>query len=89
MRDHPPAMQVADAIRRPGPPQCEIQHTIVFDHRDLRLARTGGDANRQSHGTAQPRPRSNCAVSNSGNPTTPEWLPDRNRTKLAATPLIA
>ena len=41
------------------------------------------------HGTDQPTPRSSCAVSNKGRPTTLEWLPARKRMKPAPSPWMA
>ena len=75
---------IAHPVRRPRADQGEIQ-------RAKRV--TGGHApfarrciHQQDHGVSQPAPRSNCAVSNNGRPTTLEWLPDRKRTCAAACP---
>jgi len=41
---------------------------------------------RLRYGFSHPMPRSSCAVSNKGSPTTLEWLPDRKRMKASARP---
>ena len=70
--DDPAAVQVADAVRPAGPPDREVEQRAVARHRDADLARAGGGADARGHGIGQPRPRSSCAVSNSGRPTTLE-----------------
>ena len=67
-----PDMHIANTVGAPGRHERVIQQRGCRAGRDMHLARAGGDADRDAHGTCQPKPRSNCAVSNSGSPTTPE-----------------
>ena len=67
---HPPAKQVANTIRGTGPPDGVIQQRPITHHRDPHLARAAGGQDALAHGNGQPSPRSSCAVSNSGRPTT-------------------
>ena len=69
---HPAAMQIADPVRRAWPPDRIVQQRVITQHGDAHLARAGGGQNAQRHGSGQPSPRSSCAVSNSGRPTTLE-----------------
>ena len=64
------AVDVADAIRPPWTPDRVIQQHPVLHRSHPDLAGAAGGV--QGHGNSQPWPRSNCAVSNSGSPTTPE-----------------
>ena len=70
--NHPATMQIADPVRRAWPPDRIVQQRVITQHGDAHLARAGGGQDAQRHGSGQPSPRSSCAVSNSGRPTTLE-----------------
>ncbi len=68
-RGDPAAMHVAHAVRAARAPERVVDQHAVLHRRDPDLARAARGAHR--HGRSQPWPRSSCAVSNSGSPTTP------------------
>ena len=70
-RDAAP-MQVADAVRRAGPPDRVVQQLVVAQPPRPHLAGAGAARMRAVTARSQPAPRRSCAVSNSGSPTTLE-----------------
>ncbi len=67
----PAHMHITQPIRRAGPPDGVFGHLLAFQHRNPHLARADGGEN-PGQGRSHPRPRSSCAVSYKGSPTTPE-----------------
>ena len=78
-----------EAVGGTGAPDRVVRQMFIDHDRHARLTGAGGDADFGCHGTDQPTPRSSCAVSNNGRPTTLEWLPERKRMKLAPRPWMA
>ena len=66
------AVDVAHAIRGAGAVDGIVDHRVAIDHHHADFAGGTGGENPGRHGMCQPAPRSSCAVSYKGKPTTLE-----------------
>ncbi len=89
------AMQVAHPIRAAWPLDPGLGQHAALQQRGAQFTRRCADEDGRAtprarrYGRSHPMPRSSCAVSNSGRPTTLEWLPDRKRMNASARPWMA
>ena len=96
---HPRDASLVDVADQPAAAGALEKHLLqhaILDHRGARLVSTCVDQNVGAHCVgpadcqcATPASRSSSAVSNSGNPMTPEKLPRRSAMNTAARPWMA
>ena len=83
---HDAEVGVADQSARRTALHMQFLGSALFHHRDPRFLRGHVDEDFFLHNTGQPKRASSPLVSNTGRPTTPEWLPEICLTKSAALP---
>src|SRR5690606_13569047 len=87
---HLALVDVADHAARPAALDVQLLQHSVLDHRHAGLARGDVDQDLLAHDAAPwSKSCSRRAVSYSGKPITPEWLPERWAMKRWASPWIA
>ena len=84
---HLALVDIADHAAAPAAFDVQLLQHAVFDHRDSGFAWGDVDQDLFAHGARNSR--NSRAVSNSGNPITPEKLPDKRAMSACARPWIA